>query len=67
MRDFDFYDDWCEYNKHNPSVSFATFCYNKGKADEQKRVMSIVIRCIASNVYNVTEGIELLNEIKKGL
>lgn len=35
------------------------------KADEQDRILSIVSRCIAHNVYNVSEGIALLNEIKE--
>lgn len=41
--------------------------YNKGRADEQERILSIVSRCIAHNVYNVSEGIALLNEIKEEL
>jgi len=41
--------------------------YHKGRADEQERIMSIVTRCIAHNVYNVSEGIALLNEIKEEL
>lgn len=30
-------------------------------------MLSIVSRCIAHNVYNVSEGIALLNEIKEQL
>lgn len=41
--------------------------YEKGRADEQDRILSIVSRCIAHNVYNVSEGIALLNEIKEEL
>ena len=32
--------------------------------DEIERMLSIVSRCIAHNIYNVSEGIALLNEIK---
>lgn len=37
------------------------------KAEEYERLLSIVSRCIAHNVYNVSEGISLLNEIKEEL
>lgn len=39
----------------------------KIRTDEQDRILSIVSRCIAHNVYNVSEGIALLNEIKEEL
>lgn len=37
----------------------------KIRADERERIMSIVTRCIAHNVYNVIEGKNLLDEIKE--
>lgn len=37
------------------------------KADEQDRMLSIVSRCIAHNIYNVSEGIALLREIQEEL
>lgn len=42
-----------------------SFGYEDGIADERDRILSIVSRCIAHNVYNVSEGIALLNCIKE--
>lgn len=39
--------------------------YEDGIADERDRILSIVSSCIAHNVYNVSEGIALLNAIKE--
>lgn len=41
--------------------------YQKGRADEQDRMLSIVRRCIAYNVYKASEGIALLDAIKEEL
>lgn len=35
MSDIEFYEKWCEYNKNNLPISFAEFCYEQGRADEQ--------------------------------
>lgn len=42
-----------------------SFGYEDGIAVERDRILSIVSRCIAHNVYNVSEGIALLNCIKE--
>lgn len=42
-----------------------SFGYEDGIAVERDRILSIVSRCIAHNVYNVSEGIALLNYIKE--
>ena len=51
MSDIEFYESWCEYNKNNLPISFAEYCYQRGRADERETIDDVradaIDECIA--------------------